>query len=798
MGHLYESVKEVKTIVCTDNSVSGELSNCRFRVTAYRPDIFRVQVTREKEFNDFSYAVVAAPEAGSARVEERQEQVDLRTDRAQLIVKTEPLRFDLLTLDGQELVVDDPGLGTAFDGDHASVYKKLQDGERFLGLGEKGRDLDKRREGFTNWNTDAFGYGPSTDPLYSTIPFYIGVHHDRVYGLFLDNSYKSHFNFGASNHRFASMTVEGGDINYYLFAGETVAELVEAYTWLTGRMELPPKWGLGYQQCRYSYYPDDELRTVAKTFRDKQIPCDVIYHDIHYMKDYKLFTWDEDRFPDPQGLIDEVKAQGFRVAVIIDPGVKIEEGYPTYHDGLKEDVFVKFSDGEPYSADVWPGTCHFPDFTAERVRQWWGPKFEDLVTQGVDGFWNDMNEIASWGNFMPNNLEFDYDGHKTNSRQARNVYGTQMARATKEGVEKLRPNRRSFTITRAAYAGYQRYGILWTGDNVSSDESMMLGARMVASLGLGGIAFCGNDVGGFAGRTEVALFARWLSIAVFQPFLRTHTFVNTADAEPWSFGEEVEEISRNYINLRYRLMPYLYSCFHEAAQTGMPVTRSLALSYTFEELIYDGRFQNQFTFGESILVAPVESFKDMTKVYLPKGQWYDLHSGEKYEGEQIIFVDCPIGRLPIFVKAGAMLPMQSVVQSTAEAHDGCLTLHLYQGQQGAVFNLYEDDGVSLDHTQGVHCARDIHFDGRSQLSVAATVGDFPSTYKALELVFHGFDAIEAVSLEEASMAVQNQDDFSYFEPISHFDAYAPEGGLETYPVQRARFKLSSSPMEITW
>ncbi len=798
MGHIYESVTGAKTIVCTESSVRGELATGQFQVTVYRPDIFRIHVSRAKEFDNFSYAVVEDPQATPATIEETSDRVMVRTDKAQLVIEKDPLRFVLQNLAGEVLVEDDPGLGTAFDGDHSTVYKTLQEGERFLGLGEKSRNLDKRREGFTNWNTDAFGYHSGSDPLYSTIPFYIGVHSGRVYGLFMDNSYKSHFNFGASNHRFSSVTVEGGDVNYYLFAGENIAEVVEGYTWLTGRMELPPKWGLGYQQCRYSYYPDYEVSTVAKTFRDKKIPCDVLYHDIHYMKDYKLFTWDYDRFPNPKALIDEVKGQGFHVAVIIDPGVKIEEGYDTYHDGLKEDVFVKYSDGEPYSADVWPGTCHFPDFTSERVRKWWGPKFGELVEQGVDGFWNDMNEIASWGNFMPNNLEFAYEGNKTNSRQARNVYGTQMARATKEGVDNLRDNERSFIITRAAFAGFQRYGILWTGDNVSSNESMMLGARMVTGLGLSGIAFCGNDVGGFAGRTEVALFARWLTIAVFQPFLRTHTFVNTADAEPWSFGEEVEEISRNYINLRYRLLPYVYSCFLQASQSGMPVSRSLALDYTHDDLIYDTRFQNQFLFGASVLVAPVESDKEITKVYLPDGEWYDFHSGQKYVGQQIVYVDCPVSRLPIFVKAGGMLPMQPLVQFAGETHDGTLTVHLYQGGDGASFQLYEDDGHSLDYRDGQSTSRMITFDGHSRMTISASEGPFETAFKAVEVIYHGFDALAGAEADGQKVDVEAVDDFSHFEPISHFDAYASEGQIEAYSVQRVRFALSSRKIEINW
>ncbi len=789
MGHLFKSLNAVETIVCKEQEVTGTTPEADFRITVYRPDIFRIHITREKKFRNFSYAVVGEPTNSEVTINEQEDSVLISTNAGRLKLDKKPFRVTLFNAAGQVLNADDPGLGAGFNGDHVAAYKSLQAGERFVGLGEKTGNLDKRGQGFTNWNTDAFGYNSATDPIYSTIPFYIGIHSGRVYGVFLDNSYKSHFNFGASNHRFSSFTAEGGDLDYYLFSGETVAEIIEAYTWLTGRMELPPKWGLGYQQCRYSYYPEHEMTTVAKTFRDKQIPCDVLYHDIHYMQDYKLFTWDNERFPDPKRMIQALNEDGFHVTVIIDPGVKIEEGYATYHDGLEQDVFVKYPDGGLYSGDVWPGTCHFPDFTNPRVREWWGKKFKELVDQGVEGFWNDMNEIASWGNFMPNLMEFDYDGHPTSSKEARNVYGTQMARATKEGVAKLADNRRTFTITRAAYSGFQRYGILWTGDNVSTEEHMLLGCRMVSSIGLSGIPFTGNDLGGFAGRTEVSLFARWLSIAVFQPFLRAHTFVNTADAEPWSFGEEVEEISRNYINLRYRLMPYLYSCFRQASLTGLPVSRSLALDYTHEEHVYDSRFQNQFLFGPSILVAPVESTKEITKVYLPPGDWYDLHSGEKHRGDTIVYVDCPIERLPLFVKAGAILPMQSLVQYTDQQHDGTLTLHLYRGATGSSYELYEDDGKTLDHQHGKSVVTAFTFDGQNSLVVGNATGSYESSFQQIRLVLHGYETVKG--------ALKN-DDFSYFEPISAFDAFGEGGTVEKSTVFILEKKLNGKAHEISW
>ena len=716
-----------------------------------------------------------------------------------MVVKKDPFRISFQTLEGEVINEDDEGLGAGFLGDQITCHKRLQDWERFLGLGEKTGNVDKRGHGFTNWNTDTFAYDSSQDPIYSTFPFYIGLHNGRCYGLFMDNSFKSHFNFGASNHRFASFSAEGGDLNYYLFAGESIADIIEAYTWLTGRMEMLPKWSLGYQQCRYSYYPHHEISTLAKTFRDKQIPCDVVYHDIHYMQDYKLFTWNKDRFPDPKKAIEALREEGFHVVVIVDPGIKVEEAYEVYKDGLEQDVFIKYPDGELYKGDVWPGTCHFPDFTMEKGRQWWASKFGELVDQGVEGFWNDMNEIATWGNSLPNALTYDFDGHPTSSREARNVYGTQMARATRDGAASFIGNKRTFTITRGAYAGFQRYGILWTGDNVSSDEHMMLGARMLTSLGLTGMPFTGNDVGGFVGDANPALFARWMTIAAFQPFARGHSTINTMDHEPWSFGEEVEEISRNYLNVRYRLLPYFYSLLAEATRTGMPICRSLAFDFPFQPEVFDYRFQNQFLLGPYLMVAPVESTKEITKAYIPHGEWYDLHTGIKISGNQIIHVDCPLHRLPLYVKAGGMLLMQSLVQHTEEPSDGVLTLHLYRGDQSNPFDWYEDDGVTLDYQKGQFLNRKITFNGQNALRIEKTQGEWKSEFKRLRLTLHGYDhAADLVKNGDEILSFTRRDDFSYFQPLSSFDPFEVEATVERSVVYEVELDLSPEVNEMNW
>ncbi|HAA14102.1 MAG TPA: glycoside hydrolase family 31, partial [Cytophagales bacterium] len=390
----HQSLGAFSEYALTDQGLSGRTAEANVRVLNYGPKAVRISVSQQEVFDDFSFAVVSEPQNLTQSWEDTADLLRLSWDGFVLEIQKNPVRFRFLTPDGKVINEDDPAFGTAWLGPQMSAYKVLQEGERFIGLGEKTGNLDRRGEGYTNWTTDYFAYPNEADMIYGAHPFYMGLHNGLAYGIFLDNTYKTHFNFGASNDRFSSFTAEEGDLNYYFFAG-TPAEILKAYTDLTGRAPMPPKWSLGYQQCRYSYYPDHELLTVAKTFRDKQIPADVVYCDIHYMDKYKIFSWDQERFPDPKGMMDTLTDQGFHLVVIADPGIKKQEGYAPYEDGVKEDVFIKYPDGQPYSGEVWPGWCHFPDFSDERARRWWGDWFREYTKDGLEGFWNDMNEPAT-------------------------------------------------------------------------------------------------------------------------------------------------------------------------------------------------------------------------------------------------------------------------------------------------------------------------------------------------------------------------------------------------------------------
>jgi len=729
-----------------------------------------------KREEDFSYAVVGTPMKIEFSISDLPEKIQLTTSALKVTIRKSPVRVQMTDLQDVLINEDDAGLGIQWINDQVSCYKKLQEGERFLGLGEKTGPLDKRGRGYINWNTDAYAYGTDTDPLYCTVPFYIGVHHAKTYGIFFDNSYRSVFNFGASNDRFASFSADSGEMRYYFIAGESVGEIVKSYTFLTGRTPLPPLWSLGYQQCRYSYYPDREVLRVAENFSERDLPADTIVLDIHYMDAYKIFTWDKKNFPDPKGLIDQLKKLGFHVVLMCDPGIKIEPGYETYDSGIKEDIFLKYPDGGLYSGQVWPGWCHFPDFTNPAAREWWATHFKEYVALGAEGFWNDMNEIATWGNTLPDLVEFDLEGRKTTMREGRNLFGLMMARSTYEGTKKLM-NKRPFNLTRSGYAGIQRYAAVWTGDNVAYDAHMLAGVRLVNSMGLSGMAFTGYDIGGFVGNTDEKLFARWISIGAFSPFFRGHTMINTRDSEPWSFGEKVEEIARNYMKLRYRLMPYLYSLFFDAAKTGMPINRSLAFYFPFDEKIYDHQFHNQYLFGPALLVAPVESNNDLLRVYLPEGSWYDLMTDQLRGGNQQFVEDCPIHHLPVYVKGSSIIPMKERAGRNTNDFGDTLEIHIYQGDNYNDFTLYEDDGISFEHETGVFSKRKIAYTPeKNEVIIQDKEGSFISPYTTLKVYLHGFHSVGDVRVNGVATPVTWKV-YRFVESIRNYDPVntQPEG-----------------------
>lgn len=623
------------------------------------------------------------------------------TSKIDLMITKQKCRLTIKNKEGDILCEDDPSMGIGWDGREVRNWKVIADDEKFFGLGEKAGDLNKRGKEWIMWNTDDPYHDNRSDSLYQSIPFFIGIRNTKAYGIFFNNSYRSKFNMGAGNLRYYSFSADGGNLDYYFMYGPEVKDVVTLYTRLTGRFALPPKWSLGYQQCRWSYYPDSELLRIAQTFREKKIPADVIYLDIHYMDGYRVFTWDKERFPKPKEMIQKLEDMGFKLVVIIDPGVKVEENYSVAQEGVKEGHFVKYPDGDLYQGEVWPGPAYFPDFSQEKTRRWWGEKFKGLLDAGVKGFWNDMNEPAVWGKAFPDEVLFSDDGHEANHKKMHNLYGFLMAKACYEGVKKIAPETRPFVITRAGFSGEQRYTAVWTGDNHATEEHLAMSMRMFQGLGISGIPFIGSDIGGFIGTPSPELFLRWLQASIFVPFFRAHTHHGSCAQEPWSFGEDVEALCRKYISKRYEMLPYIYSLFWEANRDGAPIIRPMFWYNQNDPEVYEREYQEQFYVGDSILVAPVVREKQYyKKVYFPKGRWLDPETNEIYDGGKSILLETPLEKLPLFFKEGAIIPTQEAMQYTDEKTLDLLTIEVFPSNMKTSYTLYEDDGISFDYQKG--------------------------------------------------------------------------------------------------
>jgi alpha-glucosidase len=759
-----EQIGKIVSVTEKDNAVIISAENAKMMILPYSDDIIRVRVTKSDFAPDFSYAVIANPSGKLAKTADNSKQLVYITRNVKIVINKEPLYLRFYNNNNELINADDSLLRISWMGTAVTNYKKLFPDEKFLGLGEKTGGLNKRGNAYQNWNSDVPGYGTYQDPLYASIPFYIGIHHKVMYGIFLDNTFRTTFNFGAStDDRMMSFGAPDGELNYYFINGNSVGELIFNYTSLTGRAQLPPLWSLGYQQSRYSYFPDKELLTIAKTFRDKQIPADVFYLDIHYMDSFKIFTFSPQNYPNAQQTINELKQMGYRTVVIVDPGLKIQKGYTVYEEGLKNNYFVKYPDGSNYIGSVWPGRSCFPDFTNPKVREWWGSLFKFYTNAGIEGIWNDMNEPAAWGQSIPDLVEFDYDGHKSTMSQAHNVYGMQMSRATFEGMRKLVPNQRPLIITRATYAGGQRYSTIWTGDNASYDEHMILGVRLVNNLGLCGFPYAGPDIGGFIGEPSANLMIRWMNIGIFTPFLRNHVAYDRNYREPWIYGKENEKIFRNLINLRYQLLPYLYSVAFEASQTGMPVNRTLAINYPFDNKIYDYNYENEFLFGPSFLITPVISTQYLAKIYLPEGKWYRFSTEQTFEGNQTYLVEAPLNDMPVFVKESSIISMQSVIQQTEQPTDGILYLHVYAGKDNTSFTYYEDDGISYNYTTGEYHKRNFLYNAdKKEIRLEKAEGKYTSKFKQIKFILHGFDNVKGfMDKQKTNLSYQQGENNTY-------------------------------------
>lgn len=577
--------------------------------------------------------------------------------------------------------------------------KVLDQGDCIYGLGDKTGPLNKRSYEYENWNSDIPDpHEDSFKSLYKSIPFFITLKEKGIYGIFYDNTFKSYFNFGKENDGYYSFGSDNGNLDYYFIGGNSMPKIVENYTYLTGRAPLPQKWALGYHQSRWGYDSEETFRDIAGRLRDNRIPCDAIHFDIDYMEQYKVFTWNRERFDDSQTLIADLRKQGIKTVTIVDPGVKVEKGYTVYEEGLENDYYAKTPTGDTYVNAVWPGDAVYPDFGSPAVRTWWGSLFDFYTKLGVAGIWNDMNEPASFNGPLPDDIVFTDEDRASTHAEMHNVYGHNMAKATYEGWKKL-TGKRPFVITRACYGGSQKYAVAWTGDNQSLWSHLRMAIPQQCNLGLSGMSYIGTDVGGFGADATPELLARWVQVGCFSPLFRNHCAKGSMNQEPWLFGDEVLSIYRKYVKLRYSLLPYFYDLCRVCEQTGLPVIRPLVLHY--ENDINVRNLNDEFLVGESLLVAPVVD-QGVTKrlVYLPEGVWYDYWSHEKYEGGQYYPADAPLSVCPLYVKAGTVLPKAPEQMYVDEIANPKLILEVWPGTGSYVH--YRDNGEDFAYRDGAY------------------------------------------------------------------------------------------------
>ncbi len=699
------------------NNIDIYFSNMKITLTMFENDIVKVFIGDKYEESISTNGVVDDLGKGEFIVEEDSNFVIVKGIKVLTFVDKNTTEISFKDLEGNIINED---FQPSFKDEEGNVYiSKVNDCLAYYGLGEKGGDLNKRGCYTENFNTD----DPETDDdsitYYKTIPFYVALKEEATYGIFFDNSFRSYFDMGKEMGDRIFFGAIGGQIQYYFIPGENIKEVVKNYTALTGRMEMPPLWSLGYQQCRFSYFSQEELRELVKTFEEKDIPLDVVYLDIDYMDGFRVMTFKTPNFDDAAGLISDLKEKGIRTITIIDPGVKVDEEYDVFKRGKEGNHFTKKLDGEMFIGAVWPGDSAFPDFSNKDCREWWKSELKKFISEhGMDGIWNDMNEPCVFNNDHKTMLEtclHNSDNGVIEHKEFHNRYGFEMSRCSKEAQEELHPNERGFSMTRATYAGGQRYSSVWTGDNMSLWSQMRMSISMNANLGISGFSFVGNDVSGFGLDSSEELFIRWMEMGPFIPIFRNHSNMYTRRQEPWAFGPRAEKIAKKSIELRYELLPYIYDLYYISHKEGLPILRPMIMEYEKDMNLLNMR--EQFMLGENMIVAPVLYEGERSKtVYLPKGSWFNYFTMEKLQGGKWYKLPCELDEILVFVKEGAIIPTYNKKFRNVKERPNNILLKVF-GENAKGFH-YNDDGHSMEYLEGKYTYMDIKVvDGKEELKL---------------------------------------------------------------------------------
>ncbi len=634
----------------------------------------------------------------------------------------------------QPVCTDELPRFTVAKGDHSVSFSLTMDEDDMIfGLGESVRGINKRGHLYRAWNSDDFSHTENKASLYASHNLVIFASKGSVFGLYVDDPGAVTFDLGYTRGDEAVITSENGHCSVYYIESESLIGAVKEFRHIIGRSYLPPKWGLGYIQSRWGYSCEADLRDIAENHRSRHIPLDMLSMDIDYMEDYKDFTWNKDSFPDLAGLIADLKKDNLRVVPIIDAGVKVEKGDPTYDEGVANDYFCKKEDGNLFVGAVWPGHAVFPDFLREDVRQWFGEKYRPLMEAGVEAIWNDMNEPAIFYSLegleaayrkademrganigvndyfalkdaftgMSNSMD-DYrrfyhiiDGKPVRHDKVHNLFGAMMTKASAYGMQSYAPDKRYLLFSRSSFIGAHRDGGVWQGDNNAWWGHILLNLKELPGMNMCGFLYTGADLGGFGCNTTEDLLQRWLQLGVFTPLMRNHAALGTRDQEVYRFRNW--EQMRDTLTVRYALIPYLYSELVKAAVKEDMYFRPLAFDYPADAVAC--RTEDQLMLGASCMIAPVyEQNARGRHVYLPEdmlmvrfraAEDYDLVPMKK--GHH--WVELAMNEFPLFIKRGQVIPLAKSAECVAEINAKQLTL-LGWLDHGTAFTLYDDDGES--------------------------------------------------------------------------------------------------------
>jgi alpha-glucosidase (family GH31 glycosyl hydrolase) len=613
--------------------------------------------------------------------------------------------------------------GFAATGIQRSVSFRMNAADHFYGTGERGTALDKRGEAFDSYNDAFYGYGGVLPRMNINIPFLAST---AGYALYFDNTYRGHFDLGSTDPASFSYAASGGELSYFFIAAPTVPLQIERYTWLTGRQPLPPRWALGYLQSKFGYQTQAEAAGIVQTMRDRRIPCDGVILDLYWYAQMGDLSWNTASWPDPHGMMLSFQRRGIKTIVITEP--YITSLSINYGEGSAQGFFGKDPFGSTYALGGW-WSCNcgaaLLDITNPAARAWWWSKHIQALggdSSGVAGLWTDLGEPERHPDDMRHFLGLTPKIH--------NMYNALWAKTVYDGFLSQRPDERVFNLTRSGSAGIQRYGVTtWSGDVASTFAGLAVQLPILLGMGVSGLAYHNSDIGGFCcGTSTPELYVRWMQFGTFCPITRAHG--TGRGTEPWAYGTTAENIARSFIELRYRLLPYIYTMAHENTTSGMPLARPLFFSSPADPSLASE--SSAYLWGDNFLVSPVtQAGVTVQAVVLPGGStWRDYWTGRQYQGGQTVPVQVTLETLPLFVRAGSIIPMQFLVQYTDEHPLDTLMLDIYPaaGVAGS-YDLYEDDGRSLAYQSGAsattHFAQKLETSGGSQtftLEIGMSVG----------------------------------------------------------------------------